>query len=159
MLALRAHSYTGWLESRDCSQPVSEVAAARVDSSTAVRKPPVMTAADCCASDPARVTIQKTVCIFEATGADRRPVPCPATNIDPYITGSISDLNRREELPMSANGKTATGGIVPAYYYGWSAHVWIDRLHRRNSSLPTAVPGHHQPALLPSVWGETDSPT
>jgi hypothetical protein len=39
MLSLRGHSYTSWLESRDCSQPVSEMAAVRVDSSTAARKP------------------------------------------------------------------------------------------------------------------------
>ena len=38
-LQTRGHSYTGSLESRDCSQPVSEMAAVRVDSSTTACKP------------------------------------------------------------------------------------------------------------------------
>ena len=38
-LQTRSHSNTGSLEFRDCSQPVSEMVAVRVDSSTAVRKP------------------------------------------------------------------------------------------------------------------------
>ena len=124
MLALRGHSYTGSLESRDCSQPVSEVAAVRVDSSTAVRKPPVMTAADCCASDPARVTIQKTVCIFEATGADRRRCLCPDTNIDPtsrarfriqiYLRSGQCPLTERPQpgessLPTTTAGRRTSG--------------------------------------------------